>query len=155
MTTEDDFNAMLEANPFDGLTRLVYADWLADHDKPDAEAKQRALAVGYAALAALSLSPGYDKYDGPWGTEDAEHCWLWWTDVIDELHIRHQLLPRDWFELISNAPGHYCAGNKTTESKDFYTHRAAEDAAALAFAKLPAERRAELLAPAPVDAARG
>jgi hypothetical protein len=50
-------------------------------------------------------------------------------------------LPRDWFLL---------ADPNTADDQDgpFYlaTRRAAEDAAALAFAKLPAECRAELLA---------
>jgi uncharacterized protein (TIGR02996 family) len=149
VTSEDDFAAMLDADPFDEFTRLVFADWLGDHDKPEAEAEQRALAVAYAALVALKLSPGHDEMDGPWDTEGAEECWLWWTDVQNEPQMREQTLPRDWFELLPDADGHYVSDNatapKTTESKDFYTRRAAVDSAALAFVKLPAARRAELL----------
>lgn len=34
MTTEDDFQAMIDANWEDWHTRLVFADWLAEHDDP-------------------------------------------------------------------------------------------------------------------------
>lgn len=37
MTTEAEFQAMLDANPSDGHTRMVFADWLQERDDPRAE----------------------------------------------------------------------------------------------------------------------
>ena len=37
MTTEDDFQQALDANPDDHHTRLVFADWLQERGDPRAE----------------------------------------------------------------------------------------------------------------------
>ncbi len=52
MTTEDDFQAALDANPDDWQTRLVFADWL--DERGDARAE------GYRALGANRLRPLQD-----------------------------------------------------------------------------------------------
>jgi uncharacterized protein (TIGR02996 family) len=127
VTTEDDFQAALDAHPKDWQTRLVYADWLQERDDPRAEA--------YRVLGQLRRAPArcppHDRrtYD----------LWVWHargrTDVAAE-----QVLPDDWYALIARderAPA-YAAERRT--------RREAEEDAVAAFANLSPERRAALLA---------
>lgn len=125
MTTEDDFHALLDANPDDHHTRLVFADFLQERGDPRAE--------GYRALGELQRMPiqvGNDPC--PWFHRSPFYC--------EESYK----LPSDWFDLISLvgkwrnfAPDH---AHRTDA-----TRRELEDAAALAFARLPESRRRELL----------
>jgi uncharacterized protein (TIGR02996 family) len=147
MTTEDDFQSALDADPEDGQTRLVFADWLEERGDPRAD--------GYRAMGRLGLRapPSTTESSGacPWfdsarcvvgsGGEAPVHCWL----------------PSDWFALLSGGvqtvDGHPL-DTKTFASYvgkwlDWFSRREAEDAAAKAFARLPPERRAELLAVPP------
>lgn len=128
MTTEDDFQAALDADPTDWQTRLVFADWLQDRDDPRAE--------GYRALGVLRLRTG-----------DSPHYPCWWSHtecagVPPER--RYAQLPHYWFDQIAMS-----AKNTNLWWLDYTTRRAAEDAAAFAFLELPAARRAELLATVP------
>jgi uncharacterized protein (TIGR02996 family) len=125
VTTEDDFQKALDRRPTDWQTRLVFADWLQERDDPRAD--------GYRALAAQRLRP--QRQSRYWWSNEAEKDW--------SAHGGYNLLPKDWF-------------TRTTPSMDeegvhcgFDTRREAEDAAALAFQKLPAKRRAELLGTKP------
>lgn len=125
MTTEEDFQRQLDANPDDHHTRMVFADWLQEHNDPRAE--------GYRALGIRNLYPGesFTNYDHwHWGRDDSES--------VRNGNIQ-RFLPSDWHELIN--------GNKSSSLnwKLHNTRQEAEDAAALAFAQLPQERRAELL----------
>jgi uncharacterized protein (TIGR02996 family) len=125
MTTEDEFQQMLDAHPDDNTTRGVLADWLQERGDERAE--------GYRALGVLGRIPL---------RTDAGQ-WSWWTDWSDpaewsELHA----LPEHWHRLFHR----YELGSYATVRHD--RRREAEDAAAIAFAKLPAPRRAELLAAA-------
>lgn len=145
MTTEDDFHAALDARPEDWQTRLVFADWLDERGDPRAE--------GYRALGGRRNYPVQDTLDhhrGHW----VHGCWFYHTDDHDSIRTNFPAtcldcneLPADWvFEAnrIRDSGSHnrvWCGYVKT--------RREAEDAAALAFANLPAERRAELLAGAP------
>jgi uncharacterized protein (TIGR02996 family) len=125
MTTEDDFQRALDANPDDWQTRLVFADWLDERDDPRAE--------GYRASGVLRRRPYqytlmYEPNKG-----EPRFWWHWapdpeWfpSDGRDDWSV----LPRAWWKGCS---------------EEVCTRREAEDAAALAFAKLPADRRAELL----------
>lgn len=129
MTTEDDFQAALDAKPRDATTRLVFADWLDERGDPRAE--------GYRALGVRirSLRTGDPTL---LGNPDR---WRW------------NFLPADWAALM-DPPA--TAFRKEEDRPDaiatitvaewLTTRRAADDAAALAFALLPADRRAELLA---------
>jgi uncharacterized protein (TIGR02996 family) len=133
VTTEEDFVKTLDANPEDWQTRLVFADWLQERGDPRAE--------GYRALGVLQRVPRpYTEGDkaGIWA--GATEFTLWKFLKTEE----PQRLPPDWFEEIprddknpDDASGHSYRSRPT--------RRAIEDAAALAFAKLPPERRAELL----------
>src|SRR5829696_4545434 len=87
MTTEDDFNAALDAKPEDWQTRLVYADWLQERGDPRAE--------GYRALGVLRLRPKREG-EGEGGT------WAYQGGVADDYPACHTL-PRDWFD--ADSPG--------------------------------------------------
>jgi uncharacterized protein (TIGR02996 family) len=125
LTTEDDFHRMLDANPDDHGTRLVFGDWLQDRDDPRAE--------GYRALGALERV-AFANGRG------------WWWYRSRSMTFTNAL-PRDWYDLLPPIPG--CNAQKLWPPEDYIlpdTRRYVEDAAALAFARLPPERRAELLA---------
>ncbi len=128
MTTEEDFQRALDANPEDHHTRLVFADWLQERDDPRAE--------GYRVLGLLRLYPIDDRVSTESGWRPiAETPWGW----RDERYrpFPHACLPREWTD---SGEWRFC----------FPTRRAAEDAAATLITKLPAEKRAELLAGVPV-----
>ena len=123
MTTEDDFQRRLRYSPQDWQTRLVYADWLQERGDPRAD--------GYRALGVLRKWP--HKCQGQ------RDDWYWLTRVSGQRG--HPILPDDWFAVLSDGADVYWP-----EGHDKIPRREAEDAAALAFAKLPAARRRELLA---------
>lgn len=132
MTTEDDFQAALDANPSDWQTRLVFADWLQDRGDMRAE--------GYRALGVRRLRPTVAR-------EPVPELNAWWA--YGPYAGTECCLPDDWWRLVTGS-------TRATASDGllyYDTRRAAEDAAALAFAKLPPERRAELLALQPAGAA--
>lgn len=134
MTTEDDFQAALDAHPEDWQTRLVFADWLEERDDPRAE--------GYRALGELRIHTLCNNLYPTWWNRSAEES--------------SGSLPADWFAQIVEAGAYHelrCRmGTTQYVWVDFEARRAAEDAAALAFARLPAARRVELLAAAEVRA---
>ena len=127
MTTEDDFQAALDANPDDWQTRLVFADWLEERGDPRAE--------GYRALGVLRRAP--TKGDPSYPHRFDSLGWSWWSaDASLGLPKRHHL-PTDWRDELPTNPVLRGAWGPT--------RRAAEDAAALAFTRLPPQRRAEIL----------
>lgn len=127
MNTESDFQAMLDANPNDHYTRLVFADWLQDRDDPRAE--------GYRALGALRRAPR-EVYRGDRGscwqvcTSDLERC-----PELSEMNWPH-MIPGDWFVRAF-------ASNFERVSLG---RRVIENELAMAFSLLPDERRGELFA---------
>lgn len=131
MNEEAGFHAALDANPEDHGVRLVLADWLQDRDDARAE--------GYRALVAIGFRPVEVSGISWLGTMRIESLFRN-REPFDTYTYRPCLLPDDWFEAV--------AGEKTTSGywMEFDTRREAEDAAAIGFAKLPAKRRAELLA---------
>jgi uncharacterized protein (TIGR02996 family) len=145
MTTEDDFHAALDTNPDDWQTRLVFADWLQERGDPRAD--------GYRALGLLRLRPyvareHYPDYDG-----DGQFGWCIGTneDYADREEFRGRLLPKDWFRLVSSRNRNTREACSTRYWVYFRSRRVCEDLAALAFAKLPEDSRAELLAGAPTE----
>jgi uncharacterized protein (TIGR02996 family) len=132
VTTEDDFQAALDANPEDWQTRLVFADWL--QERGDARAE------GYRAMGALGLFPRLaPTHPTRFGFTHPGN------DRAPELKMEYAVLPHDWYDAARAAhpepPRHH-----NPWWVNLPTRREAENAAALAFAKLPADRRAELLA---------
>ncbi len=116
MTTEDDFQTQLDAHPGDWQTRLVFADWLEERGDPRAD--------GYRALGVLKRVP----------------IKAWWfqyaSALVNKVSPDTHVLPMDWYFLLPQG-----VAQGWPEIR-----REAEDITALAFAKLPAARRAELLA---------
>lgn len=104
------------AHPEDYQTRLVFADWLQERDDPRAE--------GYRALGKLERHPIHCPPDPTW----------YWTRSVHEMSTG--ALGYFWHREICRLD---------VGATHHETRRVAEDAAALAFAKLPAARRAELL----------
>lgn len=123
MTTEDDFQAALDAHPEDWQTRLVFADWL--------EERGDVRAGGYRAMGASRVHPFTPQTTHYWISTG--HWWYWANGA--EVHQ----LQEDWWTRWRDSINHHNGGVPT--------RRAAEDAAALVFAQLPAARRAELLNP--------
>jgi uncharacterized protein (TIGR02996 family) len=122
MTSEEDFQAALDAHPEDWQTRLVFADWLDERGDPRGP--------GYRALGAMRNAP--DRF-----SDDSGCSWTWWMGSPG-LSRREYLSP-DWWELLSG-------GDEDSDvTREYLTRRAADDAAARAFAKLPPRRRARLL----------
>lgn len=135
MADESDFQAALDANPEDHTTRLVFADWLEERGDSRAE--------GYRALGVLGrhgCNAVSHAHVVTWKPE-METCWFSEERIGFAGGALVPRLPHDWFELLGRTQ-QVSDGAWTTE---YDSRRAAEDAAALAFAKLPPERRAELL----------
>ncbi len=126
MTTEDDFNAMLDADPTDWQTRLVFAGWLEEDGDERAE--------GYQVLAMMRLYP-HPKGEG-------SKC-PWFTNIQVD-HLAQHYIPGDWFDL-TEMPGKGILHLPDHDLRDDATRREVEDSATRGFARLPASRRAELL----------
>jgi uncharacterized protein (TIGR02996 family) len=127
VTTEEDFQRALDANPEDWQARLVFADWLDERGDLRAE--------GYRALGRLRLRP--------YPMDNSRH---WWTAEGDGPPTFNHL-PPDWFEKVAGYQ--YRTGRWRWPERWDHRHNNRgdiEDAAALAFFELPAERRAALLA---------
>jgi uncharacterized protein (TIGR02996 family) len=135
MTTEDDFQAAIDARPEDWQARLNLADWLAARNDPRAP--------GYRALAVQERRPlqGQKLHNGR-----MVETW-WWSCPSKEgnLPAMYNQLPRDWFNLLPAEEGNKPFWPLHTEASGLKSRRECEDAAALAFAGLPEARRTELL----------
>lgn len=131
MTTEDDFQRALDADPSDWMTRLVFADWLDERNDPRAE--------GMRALGSYRCYPAFGglKHRGGNGYVYLDESEGGWKDYA------YPALPADWFAIL-----HDSSRDKTRMWAGYTdTRREVENLAALAFSRLPAARRAELLAP--------
>jgi uncharacterized protein (TIGR02996 family) len=130
VTTEDDFQAMLDLDPSDHTTRGVLGDWLCEQGDARGE--------GYTALAALRLYPADDRIEIADGwTKVVNFPWGWRCET-------YTMFPR------ACLPDAWVVAVRMTGAKWVYlypTRREADDAAALAFALLPYLRRLEPLTP--------
>lgn len=131
MTTTDveALHAALDADPLSADLRCFLADALGEAGSP--------LADGYLALGRLRRSSVrrllYAR-DPKWFNADRPLRMMDTADDADEL-------PGDWFLLL-------VGGNRIGEvgrTLGYHSRRAADDAAAEAFARLPPERQRELL----------
>lgn len=116
---------MLDAHPDDHTTRLVFADWLQEQSDERAE--------GYRALGLLHRAPVINRSG------------VWWHKGSGA----DNSLPPDWYSFLPFATEKESAYLVWPSSHKIgpWTRLEIEDAAAFAFAKLPAARRAELLNP--------
>lgn len=130
MTTEDDFQRALDANPDDWQTRLVLADFLQELGDERAE--------GYRALGLLRRVPADgESYRLRWKVSDM------WTPSYRTAHPT--TLPEDWWRE-AHIHTRCEAGVRNPFLKG--SRRECEDAAARAFALLSPSRHAELLSTA-------
>lgn len=126
MTTEDDFQEALDENPEDWQTRLVFADWLQDHNDPRAE--------GYRALGELQMYPirvysdvdewtwfEPGRYTPPDRTVDPDELPSAWFAALPDRRMLKSGVP------VSDPDAYF------QRWADFPSRRAAEDAAALAY----------------------
>ncbi len=132
MTTEDDFQRALDANPEDWQTRLVFADWLQDRGDPRA--------AGYRLLGMARRIPQAAMHHG------GALLWWWSSERLmdDAKPPARERLPVDWFDAITGH-GDSPIFKPLAEHAIPNTRREMEDTAAIAFASLPAQRQAELL----------
>ena len=166
MTTEDDFHAAIDRDPGDAMARLALADWL-DENAGDVECPacggegrinqhwdpasdtlrggkrcpacdgtgtvsdgRRERAAGYRALGELGMRPSHL----------IQPHWYWWRETERRLIVSlFAILPDVWYAAVAckNISGHWL---------NFDTRREAEDAAALAFGRLPPDVQARILA---------
>ncbi len=127
---EEAFQQKLDEHPDDHSTRLVFADWLQDRGDVRAE--------GYRALARCGFVLS-DRYSGPpirFIPKQASRIFRFDRTGTG----RDYTFPADWYERLPGAKSEESGGCVL-----FPNRRAAEDAAALAFAALPPARRTELL----------
>jgi uncharacterized protein (TIGR02996 family) len=133
VTTEDDFQSALDKNPGDWQTRLVFADWLQEHEDPRAEGYRilgRLRKVGCNTVSGTSDVPEWRPH--------TEMCWFVYDPSFRYGWLTHAELHEDWVAEMG-------FGRCTTKwSRDFDNRRATEDAAARAYARLPAHTRAEI-----------
>ena len=138
MTTEDDFQRMIDERPDDWQSRLVLADWLQERGDPRA--------AGYRAVAVQQRRPleGEKKHDDG----KTHRTWWWYCPHADSpAYSMHNHVPRDWFDLLPAGEGSESFWPVHTATGGLKSRRDCEDALALAFAKLPPARQAELLKP--------
>jgi uncharacterized protein (TIGR02996 family) len=135
VTTEEDFQTALDANPHDWHTRLVFADWLQDRDDPRAEAV-RALGrlCAHPVRIEMMLSEGEsaDKWKFIWGTDENDGA------RARELYAEC-LLPAAWYQCLAKV-------NPDEDARwwRYYdTRRAAEDAAVEGYARFRASATLE------------
>jgi uncharacterized protein (TIGR02996 family) len=135
VTTEDDFQAALDAHPDDWQTRLVFADWLQERGDPRAEYFRLAGRRGWRP--SFDAAAGYSGDSLQLSGISGDKLWRFYAAGVPTIYAPHTL-PFDvgYGRWLHN------------------TRREAENAAALAFADLPPERRAELLTAAPVVPAK-
>ena len=141
MSDEDAFHAAIDAAPEDAAPRLVFADWLDERGDERAE--------GYRAMGRLARVPLAPNYNSEY---TIYHRWSWVDDcniwgrsgAFGDGDILPHALPVDWIGRIENCP-RYGDTNLSAGWREWPTRRETEDAAARAFARLPEDRREELL----------
>lgn len=135
MNDEDAFQAALDANPSDHVTRLVFADWLDE--------RSDVRAAGYRALGTLRIWPCNIDSDA---FTDADRKEMrsgylgkeWWYCNSKMPQFRNHYLPPEWWCVVKGERPH-------TNAQGAY-RRSVEDAAAKAFGLFTAETMAHILA---------
>jgi len=128
MTDLDALHAALDAEPWSATLRLVIADELDALGDP--------LREGYRALGLLGLSPYKNRHFL------GQRPWQWGPEgvVVKKFSVwAAAILPAEWCAAID------CPRREGTGLATYPTRREADDAAALAFARLPAATQAAIL----------
>lgn len=64
MSDREPFLKMIAENPLDETNRLVFADWLDEHDEPEEASRQRAWVKSFLFLRSFSRSYDDARYSG-------------------------------------------------------------------------------------------
>lgn len=142
MNDEEAFHEALDADPADQTIRLVFADWLQERDDLRAD--------GYRALGVTRRVPHKGgRYIGgkkvhTWQFVEVSNCYAW-SGPFNNGDLLLFALPDDWIALTETCPD-ITNTNVVCGWREWWTRRDIEDRVALAFAALPADRRAKLLA---------
>jgi uncharacterized protein (TIGR02996 family) len=139
MTAEDDFWELLEENPDDYQTRLIFADWLQDRNDDRAEGMR---ALGRTRLRPLKCGFSDEGFYYIVGNYDRIRSLIAGVRDWDQYSWKECVLPADWF-LVCPKTDFWDSGSD--HWRCYQTQRKAETAAALAFTRLPPERRTALL----------
>jgi uncharacterized protein (TIGR02996 family) len=141
VTTENDFQAALDADPADWQTRLVFADWLEERADPRA--------AGYRALGLHRAAPILIQMDRTDAEKEGDWLFIFGNSANDSATARQRwggcFLPEAWFKKLKQVNQR----DRNPWWRYFGTRREADDIAARSFARLAKARRIELLAPAP------
>lgn len=123
-TTEEDFHRVLDENPDDHHTRMVFADWLQERNDPRAE--------GYRALGQLQRRPYPSRYY-------PHNTWLWGHDRnrSNTYDYPNGRLPTSWLKSIKNNHPDFGNSPDNIHWKYATSRRKADDAAASGFTRLP------------------
>lgn len=130
MTTEDEFQTILDTTPHDWQTRLILADWLEEHNDRRAE--------GYRQLGMLKKYPSLTKMDSTIITNPKNRLlWVYGKTNNRFATKQNMLLPWEWFNCLPNTKFLYphLILKKDRDWEHFLTRKEAEDTAALAFIK--------------------
>lgn len=96
MTTEDDFQSILDAHPNDHVTRMVFADWLEEHED--------ARAIAYRVLGHFRRFPSRSQ-----ANRDTVATWSWYLfdpEWRNGPHVYGNGLPPTWSKAIGNRHVH-------------------------------------------------
>lgn len=155
MTDIDALHAALDAEPWSATLRMVIADELDALGDP--------LGEGYRTLGLLRLSPNHIVGDWPFGAgyrgaaeagiRGEPERFEWWLGPDGELvradyEIAGHTLPAEWLAALEGGWPYqnlYLDGTSRQLSRDYFTRREADDAAAKAFTRLPAATQAAIL----------
>ena len=138
MSTEEAFQAALDAEPDNHTLREIFADFLDDMNDQRADGMR---ALGVNQLKSVELT-GQMRGKFVFGRSDNDRHEESWVKQYGSCLIHPQ-----WLSMIE---GRIYQDVKWW--RYFHSRREAEDTAALAFARLPPERRAELLRREPCPA---
>lgn len=124
MTTEEDFQLMLDANPEDWLTRIIFADWLQENGDRRA-AGYRELGIRQR-MPILKFLPINSTFGIVGSTRNEGYTWI--NDKFGLSHYKRETLPRNLWDLLNN---YYM---KSHNRVYYLSRREAENSFALAFA---------------------
>lgn len=81
------FEAVLREQPTDWATRLIYADWLEDHDMPEEADRQRRYRTSWEWMAQLAKGSGgtCTNYEESWDETRSEVHQEWREYTPDDL----------------------------------------------------------------------
>jgi uncharacterized protein (TIGR02996 family) len=127
VTTEDDFQSALDKDPEDWQTRLVFADWLQEHNDLRAE--------GYRVLGELRRVPDRSVFIlGGACCFGFIRLTIGLASPIKARALNRFGLPSTWWYAVEGAMYNSAANPYW---RWFRTRRQADDAAALAYLQLP------------------